>query len=107
LRQLGYDSEFAEDGQEAVELYEEALKTGSPYDVVILDLTIPGGMGGEEAMNRIKERDPAVKAIVSSGYSNDPVMANHKAYGFTDIIAKPYKIPELSRVLNKVLSGKS
>ncbi len=107
LRQLGYDSEFAEDGHEAIELYEAALKKGNPYDAVILDLTIPGGMGGEEAVSHIRERDPDVIAIVSSGYSNDPVMANYKAYGFADVIAKPYKIPELSKVLNKVLTGKS
>lgn len=106
LRQLGYDSEFAEDGQEAVELYEKALKKGNPYDAVILDLTIPGGMGGEEAVICIRERDPDVIAIVSSGYSNDPVMANYKEYGFTNVIAKPYKIPELSKVLNQVLTGK-
>ena len=72
LKNLGYESEFAKDGAEAIEMYKAAKKSGKPYDAVILDLTIPGGMGGKEAIEKLLEIDPEVKAIVSSGYSNDP-----------------------------------
>jgi CheY-like chemotaxis protein len=76
---------------------------GQPFDAVILDLTVPGGIGGKEAMKRLLEIDPRVKAIVSSGYSNDPVMAKFREYGFRGVIAKPYKIEELSGVLRRII----
>ena len=72
-------------------------------DVVILDVTIPGGMGGQEAIKKLLEIDPEVKAIVSSGYSNDPIMSHYQAYGFSSVIAKPYRIKELSKILRDVM----
>ena len=96
--------EFARDGGEAIELYREAKENSKPFDVVIMDLTIPGSMGGREAIKRLIEIDPNVKAIVSSGYSNDPVMAEYTKYGFRDVITKPYKIEELSKTLAKVIN---
>ena len=100
----GYEVEFARDGREAIEKYIEAKQSNKPFDVVIMDLTIPGSMGGREAIKRLIEIDPNVKAIVSSGYSNDPVMAEYTKYGFRDVIAKPYKIEELSKILAKVIN---
>lgn len=100
---IGYQVELAEDGAEAVRRYREAKEQGAPFDAVIMDLTVPGGMGGKEAMEKLLEFDPKVKAIVSSGYCNDPTMANHEVYGFKGIVAKPYMIQELDEVLQRVL----
>lgn len=104
LTQLGYDVGFAEDGAEAVRLYREAMEASRPFHVVIMDLTIPGGMGGKEAIAKLREIDAHVKAIVSSGYSNDPVMANFKEYGFVDVVTKPYKMKDMSEILGRVLA---
>jgi signal transduction histidine kinase len=104
LGYLGYEVEFARDGREAIEKYIRARESKRPFDVVIMDLTIPGGMGGKEAIKRLIEIDPEVKAIVSSGYSNDPVMAEYTKYGFREVITKPYKIEELSKILAKVIN---
>jgi two-component system cell cycle sensor histidine kinase/response regulator CckA len=103
LKRLGYQVDFAVNGAEAVALYAAARQEGRPFSAVIFDLTVPGGMGGQEALHQILERDPGVKAIVSSGYSDDPSMANFKACGFKGVITKPYKITELSEVLHAVL----
>ena len=103
LPRLGYDAEFARNGSEAIELYEEACELGAPFDAVILDLTIRGGMGGREVVARLREIDPEVKAIVSSGYSNDPVMADFEAYGFVGVIPKPYEIRSLSEALKQAI----
>jgi PAS domain S-box-containing protein len=84
LESLGYHSEFAIDGREAVEAYRNAMASGQPFDVVIMDLTIPGGAGGKDTIEKLKKVDPNIKAIVSSGYSHDPVMANYCDYGFKD-----------------------
>jgi PAS domain S-box-containing protein len=105
LSHLGYEFEFAVDGHEAIELYQRALKSGEPFDAVMLDLTIPGGMNGKEAMKKLLRLHPEIRAIVSSGYSNDPVMAEFKRYGFKGIIAKPYRIEELSRILYELVLG--
>lgn len=105
LNNMGYQVNTATSGTEAIGLYREAKDSKNPYDVVIIDLTIPGGMGGKETISRIQEIDPDVKAIVSSGYSNDPIMAEYQKYGFKGVIAKPYKINELSEVLQKVIAG--
>jgi signal transduction histidine kinase/CHASE1-domain containing sensor protein/CheY-like chemotaxis protein len=102
---IGYEVESAKDGKEAVELYEKALKSAEPFDAVILDLTVPGGMGGREAIKKLREIDPHVNAIVSSGYSNDHVMANFREYGFCDIIVKPYNPQVLSGALLKAING--
>jgi CheY-like chemotaxis protein len=104
LMQLGYDVGFAEDGAEAIRLYREAMEASRPFHAVIMDLTIPGGMGGKEAIAKLREIDAHVKAIVSSGYSNDPVMANFKEYGFIDVVTKPYKMKDMSEILGRVLA---
>jgi two-component system cell cycle sensor histidine kinase/response regulator CckA len=103
LNQIVYEAVMAENGDEAVELYKENLNNGSPFDVIIMDLTVPGFMGGRETIEKLLEIDPAVKSIVSSGYSNDPIMANYRKYGFMEVIKKPYTVKELSEVLHHVL----
>jgi PAS domain S-box-containing protein len=104
LEHIGYTSRYARDGAEAVEMYVEAMADRKPFDAVILDLTIPGGMGGKETIIKLLEVAPDVKGIVSSGYSNDAVMANFGSYGFKGIVPKPYRIEELSRVLHEVIA---
>lgn len=104
LLTLGYEAKFAKDGVEAIELFSQAQGSADPFAAVILDLTVPGGMGGKEAMDRFLEIDPQVKAIVSSGYFDDPIMADFQKCGFAGVIAKPYRVAELGKVLNKVLT---
>ena len=104
LSLLGYEVDFATDGSQAIEKFIKAKEANQPFAAVILDLTIPGGMGGKEAMERLLKIDPQVKAIVSSGYSDDPIMADFQKYGFVGVIAKPYKVVELGNVLNKALT---
>ena len=104
LDRLGYEAETAEDGVEAIEIYMAAKESGKPFNAVIFDLTIPGGMGGKEALHKLKEIDPEVKAIVSSGYSEDPVMADYEAFGFKGIVPKPFGSKLLSKVLHEVLN---
>ena len=105
LGSLGYKVTTATDGEETIELYEAAMGAGDPFDAVIMDLTIPGGMGGKDAIKKLAKIDPGVKAIVSSGYSTDPVMTDFREYGFSGVIAKPYRISELSEVLHGVING--
>ena len=105
LDRLGYEPEFAKDGDEAIRMVREAKDAGKPFDAVILDLTIPGGIGGKEAIQKLLEIDPEIKAIVSSGYSDDPVMANFKEYGFKGSLAKPFEFRVLSKVLYEVING--
>jgi len=107
LQYLGYTVETARDGEEAVEVYRKAQEKRSPFDAVIVDLTIRGKMGGREAIHALLKVDPKVKAIVSSGYCDDPVMANYQEYGFSGVVTKPYTIEELSEVLQKVLGTSS
>jgi CheY-like chemotaxis protein len=104
LLNLGYQVEFAVNGSEAIDMYREAQSLGKPFDAVILDLTIPGGMGGKETIRALRVIDPKVKAVVSSGYSNDPIMAEFKEYGFCGVIIKPYRLAELSQTLHNVLN---
>jgi two-component system cell cycle sensor histidine kinase/response regulator CckA len=103
LQKMGYDVALAEDGRQAVALYRKALEVGQPFSAVILDLTIPGGMGGKETVHQLLALDPDVRAIVSSGYSNDPVMANYASYGFCAAVKKPYLVQEMSQVLNTII----
>jgi two-component system cell cycle sensor histidine kinase/response regulator CckA len=105
LKILGYEAEFATDGEEALEKYKEAMNDEIPFDAVILDLTVPGGMGGKETIKKLLELDHEIKALVSSGYSNDPVMANYQDYGFKGIIVKPYDAEELSNAISKLLAA--
>ena len=103
LDHLGYEIEFARNGSDAIEQYKTAFKTGVPFDVVILDLTVRGGLGGRETVQKLAEVNPDVKAIISSGYSTDPVVNNYRKYGFSGAITKPYSIEELSKVLHDVM----
>lgn len=104
LRLLGYEVDCAKDGAEAIAMYEAALDSVNPFSVVIMDLTIPGGMGGKTAIKELLKIDPHVTAIVSSGYSTDPVMSDYKHYGFKGIVPKPYNAQDLARTLHDVLS---
>jgi PAS domain S-box-containing protein len=104
LVMLGFEVETARDGLEAIKLFSEAKQSSRRFDAVILDLTVPGGMGGKETMERLVRIDPDVGAIVSSGYSNDPIMANFREYGFSGVIPKPYNAAQISEALRQVIS---
>jgi len=103
LRILGYEVDSARSGIDAIALFTEAKNNGAPYDLLILDLTIAGAMGGKQAIQELRQIDPDVKAIVSSGYSNDPVMENYEKYGFRGVLAKPFDMGSLRLALNSVL----
>ena len=105
LTKMGHTVMYAHDGGEAVEIYEQLTKAGKPIDLTIMDLTVPGGMGGEEAAKKILAIDPAAKIAVSSGYSNDPIMANFSEYGFCSAIVKPYLFQELKEVVHDALGA--
>ena len=102
LTQFGYEVTAAEDGQTAIDLFSAALTSGKTFDAILLDLTIPGGMGGKEAIQHLRRLDPHVKAVVTSGYSDDPIMSDFQAYGFQDILIKPYKISDLAKTLESL-----
>ena len=104
MKRIGAECEVAADGAEAVKKYREALGTSRAFNAVVMDLTVPGGMGGREAMHKLREIDPTVRAIVSSGYSQDPVLANHSAHGFQGILPKPYSLGQLTKALQAVLA---
>ena len=103
LSHYGYKVAFAKDGTEAIALYRHAREAGTPFDVAIMDLTIPGGMGGKEAVQKILAIDPHAKAVVASGYANDPIVVEYRQYGFCDRIVKPYKSEELHTILHRIL----
>jgi two-component system, cell cycle sensor histidine kinase and response regulator CckA len=105
LNALGYDVELAKDGSEAVTLYREAWHSEKPFDLVIMDLTVPGGMGGQEAIRALRAIDPQVRALVSSGYSDDHVMANFQEHGFIGVLPKPYGIQQVGKLLRQLLNG--
>jgi len=101
----GYSYQTATDGEEALRIFCRAQEMGDPFSAVILDLTVPGGVGGKDVIRKLLTIDPQVKAIVVSGYSNDPVLANYQEYGFKGRVAKPFNLADLSVVLNSVLEG--
>ncbi|MFH1843965.1 MAG: PAS domain S-box protein [bacterium] len=103
LSELGYTVETALDGNELINLYKQAQQQGEPFDVVILDLTIPGGMGGAQTLEKLREVAPEVKALVSSGYSNNPIMAHYADYGFCGVVAKPFSLKELSEQVQRAI----
>jgi len=105
LEPRGYEVAEAYDSLTAIRLYEEAFKAGRRFDVVISDLTIPGSMSGVEALKRLREIDPEVRAIVSSGYAMDPIMADFRKHGFCGMIAKPYEIDTLGRAVAAAMMG--
>jgi PAS domain S-box-containing protein len=104
LEELGYTVESVENGSEAVDLYRKRKEEGAPFAAVILDLTIPGGVGGKEAIEKLLKIDPDIKAVVSSGYSTDPIMAKYRDYGFCAVLAKPYRPQDISKVLQELLT---
>ncbi len=101
---FGHEVAFAEHGEAAIGKYKAAIESGNPFDIVILDLTIRGGMGGKETIERLLAVDPGIKAIVSSGYSDDAVMSDYQKYGFSACLTKPYKLQELGDTLNNLLA---
>ena len=103
---LGHSVVTVADGREAIKLYSEVFNTEQAFDLVIADLTIPGGMGGLETFEILHALDPMIKVIVSSGYSNDPVMANYADYGFVGVISKPYTLSEIEKILAELAIGK-
>ena len=104
LAMFGYQPFVARDGEEMLEMYRQERESGSPFDAVIMDLTIPGGMGGKEAVKKLLELDPKALAIASSGYSEDPVMANYQEYGFAGIVSKPYSLQDLDAAIQEILA---
>lgn len=105
LIHIGYEVLFAKDGAEAIEIYQRVKESGTSIEAVILDLTIPGGMGGKDAIKKLMDIDSNIKAIVTNGYSNDPVLAEFEKHGFAGFITKPFKLDELSEILHRVITG--
>ncbi|MBN1375300.1 MAG: PAS domain S-box protein [Dehalococcoidia bacterium] len=102
LSKLGYDMiEFASEGQEALNKYQQAMEDGKPYDTVVIDLTLPGEMGGKEVIKALHKLDPEANIIVSSGYFNDPILTDFRRYGIKGVLAKPYQIKELEIMLHE------
>lgn len=105
LGRLGYTVVLVDSGSKAIEIFCQSADEGRPFDVIILDLTVHSGTGGKEAIASLKRIDPAVKAVVSSGYANDAVMTDYAEFGFSGKLAKPYTMEDLGRVVKSVLSG--
>ncbi|MBD3316628.1 MAG: response regulator [Chitinivibrionales bacterium] len=104
LKRLGCAVAVARRGEDALEAYRSALSSGEPFDVVILDLTIAGGMGGIETIQKLRKLDGTIRAVVSSGYAEDPAMEKPEEYGFMGVVKKPYRIRDLKSVLGRVMS---
>jgi CheY-like chemotaxis protein len=104
LKRMGFEFEAVMDGNAAIERYRAAKEEGRPFDLVVMDLTIPGGMGGKEAISILKKYDPGVRAIVSSGYSSDLAMSDYRKHGFSGMVAKPYDIAGLTSVIKTVMT---
>ncbi|MEA3333498.1 MAG: response regulator [Pseudomonadota bacterium] len=104
LSALGHEAVLVAGGEQAINKYQELQDRGTPVDLVIMDLTIPGGIGGQEAAQRLLQLDPNAKLIVASGYSNDPVMAGYRQYGFYAAVAKPFDLAELRKGIDSALS---
>ncbi|MEW6221342.1 MAG: response regulator, partial [Thermodesulfobacteriota bacterium] len=105
LAELGYRVALATDGAEAVTLFRQATAEGRRFSLVILDLTVPGGMGGRQALPHLLALDPQARVVVSSGYSSDPILAEPRRHGFAAVVLKPYDLAELGRVLDRVLGN--
>ena len=103
LETLGFEAELANDGQQVVDKYFKALQAKDPFDAVIMDLVVPGGMGGTEAMKKLRDMDPSAKVIAAGGYCTDPTMSDYESLGFSGCIEKPYRVSELSRSIKKVI----
>jgi len=105
LRHIGYDAVAVAQPHDALHAYDDAHRAGTPFDAIILDLTLAGGIGGVDTLRLIRERFPQVTAVVSSGYSSDPVMGSFEDYGFKGVIVKPYTLAKLADTLAKVLAN--
>ncbi len=105
LEYLGYEVDLSRNGHEALDKYGAAMRSGSPFKAVIMDLTIPGDRGGKDVIRDLLSMDPSARAIVSSGYSNDPIMTNCTEYGFKGVVKKPFKMEDLRDVLAQVLDS--
>ena len=105
LEHLGHHTICAADGEQAVEKYKRAKNSDAPIDLIIMDLTIPRGMGGKEAVKEILAINPEAKVLVSSGYSTDPIMANYREYGFSGAMAKPYQLEDLMKIIDQILGA--
>jgi len=101
LKRMGCDIVYAHEGNELLETLKTARSEGHRFNAVIMDLTIPGGMGGKETISELRKVDKEIKAFVASGYADDPIMANPEEYGFTDRIAKPFRNSELKTLMEK------
>ncbi len=104
LKSFGLKVKTAKDGQEAIQIFQDALQKNDRFDLVILDLTVPGGKGGKETIKDLHKMDEKIKAIVSSGYSNDPILSNYKVHGFSGFVSKPYRMEEMYTAVKNVLS---
>jgi CheY-like chemotaxis protein len=102
LKTVGHEVEYAKDGEEAVALYLKARESENPFSAVIVDLNIPGGMGGVETLEKLRQIDSNVKAVVSSGYSDDPILVNYREHGFHAVISKPFRVSDLSDALQRL-----
>ncbi|MCM2267574.1 MAG: PAS domain S-box protein [Elusimicrobiales bacterium] len=103
LKELGYEAELTSDGKQTLDRYRQEAGAGRPFAAVIMDLTIPGGLGGKDAVKELKREFPAAKVIVSSGYSDESVMADYKTYGFDAMLPKPYRYEDLAETLAALL----
>jgi CheY-like chemotaxis protein len=102
LTQFGYEVTSVHEGRAAIDMVSQSLANGEKFEVAILDLTIPGAMGGKETIQHLRSLDPHIKAIVTSGYSDDPIMSDFQKYGFQGILVKPYKIFDLAKILESM-----
>jgi CheY-like chemotaxis protein len=102
---LGYDVELAKDGAEAIAKYQIELDANRPIDAAILDISVQVGMGGKETFQLLRQIDPNVKAIISSGYTDDPLLVDYQSYGLAGMIIKPYSLKDLRRTLEAVIHG--
>jgi DNA-binding NtrC family response regulator len=102
---LNYEVMSAREGSKAIDLYKQEKAAGNPFDIVILDLSVANGLGGKETIEQLLKFDPAVKAVVSTGYTNDPAVENFSRYGFCEKLTKPYTVKDLKNLLEKVMKN--
>ena len=106
LKFLGYEVMFARDGAAALELYRQEHDKGCPFDLVILDLSVPDGIGGKEAFEKLHALEPDAKIVISSGFTNDPMLTDFASFGLSGVLAKPYRITEIKALLEKMIPPK-